>query len=1274
MLRHAVAAWGAAVWACTTVAATDGNGRLGVPRVASPPVVDGRMAEGEWHGAVPVGGFQALPKLTRPRTGQRGWLCWDDEALFAAFETWGEAPEGLAARATARDGGVWQDDAFELHLAAGSAGGTAVQFVGNSVGAVYDARGGDASWNGTWEYAASRTQTGWQGELSITWASLGLGTPGVGDVWRVLLCHDDANPDGAEVSACVPVRTNFHDVAAYMTATFGAGVVAAGVTEVSVEDGQASVVVRCVNGSAEPVSVHGTLQPVAGGAPVETDAVCPAQASRDLRFGWRMRSASDTRAEVRVADAEGAVLLEQSIPVSAWHRVRIELRNLLVSGSIELTVAGPAGEDGSAAYVFSDAEGRTMLEGTLSLPNGRGTAHVDTSGLAVGGCKLRVTSTFPGAEVNDARSWDLQVPPTPEWLDTGAGQTDGVLPPYTAIEVRNERLLCWGREYEFRESWLPTRIVSAHEELLAGPVRLLAGKGEAAVDLGQVAMRVTRQTPSRVETAAEGMIGGVSLKATAWMEEDGFWWVTAALAPAGRSELDRLVLEVPVRREVARYIHPSNSTWRTTSGDLPDSGWRGTFWPVVSLVNDDKGLAWSCESMRDWNPGGTEVMEVEVRGGVATLRCELIGKPTPLGDGLSFSFGLQACPVKPIPRDWRSRRIVHGARYGMEDRARHVPGALRYPAAGRIRFESGTLEAWVEPKFDPGIKLATQEGRGVYNNSFFHVGPPGDYYASLYWNIDDRGWRYVCYNRPEHELVLNARRAPWPDRSWRHVALTWGDAIRIYDNGELVVETPHPGLWNGRSPDLGDLQLRFGHLSSEGSRFRIREVRISDRPLSPKEMLLTADSPRRTATTLFHEELGGLAPGTKRTPAGGELHGGASVERAKTGVGVVLFQHNARSQIEELAELGCRTLVYHQRWTRDYGKPYTVANADRLDRLVEGCHDAGIKLLLYVGYGLGDLAPETRNYHDYWASLPIIRWASSDGDETQAFSRSCTGSRYWTDFMLHHLRETLTRHDFDGFYYDGTIGFRACMNAAHGCTYLDREGKRRPTYPVLATREYAKRLYALCRLHRETDLIDCHTSANVLPMRAAWVDQLWNGEQFQSCKPGFHFPMDYFRSQCVGTQYGVPSMFLTYHKRPFVEAEALSFTLLHDVLPRSRSDTIVRIWGIQDSFDVAGARWLPYWRNREYVQVTSDPPGRLWDEAGLVTLYLHYGARALLVVSNIQDAPATLEVRPYLERLGLADKVAARDAERDTPVELKDGVITLSLGGYDYRLLWLERE
>ena len=231
----------------------------------------------------------------------------------------------------------------------------------------------------------------------------------------------------------------------------------------------------------------------------------------------------------------------------------------------------------------------------------------------------------------------------------------------------------------------------------------------------------------------------------------------------------------------------------------------------------------------------------------------------------------------------------------------------------------------------------------------------------------------------------------------------------------------------------------------------------------------------------------------------------------------------------------------------------------------------------------------------------------STGEANQAFSRTCTGTPYWTDFMLHNIAATMKTHDFDGFYYDGTIGFRACTNSLHGCGYVDEKGVTRATWPILATRRYSKRLYAICKLHRATNLVDCHTSASVTPMRAAWVDQLWNGEQFENCKPGFHFPMDYFRSQCVGTQYGAPSMFLVYLRRPFELAEAMSFTLLHDVLPRSRDPRVLNLWRIQDRFDVHTAKWLPYWKNAEYLKVVADPPGTLWDEAGMASLYLHHG-------------------------------------------------------------------
>jgi hypothetical protein len=301
-----------------------------------------------------------------------------------------------------------------------------------------------------------------------------------------------------------------------------------------------------------------------------------------------------------------------------------------------------------------------------------------------------------------------------------------------------------------------------------------------------------------------------------------------------------------------------------------------------------------------------------------------------------------------------------------------------------------------------------------------------------------------------------------------------------------------------------------------------------------------------------------------------------------------------------------------------------------------------------------------------------VRWVSGSGEPRQAFTMACNQSDYWTDYILHHLDESLTRHGFDGFYYDGTLSYRPCRNTHHGCGYADEQGRVQPTYPILTTRRFAKRLYAICKQHGEGNLVDCHTSGNVLPMRAAWVDQLWNGEQYQNKQPGFHLDLDYFRAQCIGTQYGAPSMFLSYDHRPFMLREALSFTLLHDVMVRRSDPTIYRLWQVREAFDTNGATWLPYWKNQQYVRVESDPAGELWDEAGMASLYLHAGERALLVVSNIQNEPAAVKVHAYLPAMGLPDTVAAHDAETDEPVRIADGVIDLQLDAYEYKLIWLE--
>jgi hypothetical protein len=284
----------------------------------------------------------------------------------------------------------------------------------------------------------------------------------------------------------------------------------------------------------------------------------------------------------------------------------------------------------------------------------------------------------------------------------------------------------------------------------------------------------------------------------------------------------------------------------------------------------------------------------------------------------------------------------------------------------------------------------------------------------------------------------------------------------------------------------------------------------------------------------------------------------------------------------------------------------------------------------------------------------------------------------------------MKEHDFDGPYCDNSTWPFRCENTKHGCGYYDEAGKLHETYPVVAAREFAKRLYAIFKTHRPDTLVDYHTSANVFPWQAAWVDHFWSGEQFQNEKPSYHVPLDYFRAECVGKQYGVPSDFLAHEGQPFTLREAHSFTLLHDVLVRPQEWPVVwwpgvwwgtgtpltlqiaRIWQIQDRFGVADAQWLPYWNNAEYLQVTSNPAGRNREEGGFGSLYLRPGERALIVLSNIQNAPAAITARLDLARMRLPGAAGALDAESNQPIPIQDGVISLKLNGYDYRLVWVQ--
>jgi hypothetical protein len=372
--------------------------------------------------------------------------------------------------------------------------------------------------------------------------------------------------------------------------------------------------------------------------------------------------------------------------------------------------------------------------------------------------------------------------------------------------------------------------------------------------------------------------------------------------------------------------------------------------------------------------------------------------------------------------------------------------------------------------------------------------------------------------------------------------------------------------------------------------------------------------------------------------------------------------------LDRVAELGVRTLVFHESWTpvQNY---WITDREEELRRLVSECHKRGIKLLLYFGYELSTLAPE-------WGELSDeVLVKSPQGGLAGGYQRRppqrdyivCYNSR-WADRLVEGVAQALDRYGFDGVYLDGTIEPWGCANESHRCGYRTPDGSLRVTYPIFAVRRMMRRLYEL--IYPRGGLVNAHQSTCCLTPTLSFCHSYWDGEQFGGGElagdPLRKLPLETFRAEFMGVNFGVPSEFLVYERPPnWTFEHALAFTLLHNVLvrPSVRSEKLVlssKIWNAMRDFGVGEAHWHPYWRNDHLVEVK---PRQV-----KVSLYLK-GSRALLVVSNLS---AQEEVRGEIELRFPARLKVAFDAMTGEMMELEGNRLTFPLAPMRARLIRVE--
>lgn len=1266
-----------------------------IGRCQAPPSIDGALSPGEWDQATRLAAF-SLVGLNRLAADQTAcFVCFDDEHLYMAFDCPQATAPVTGATNQERGGALWLDDAIEVFIREKTSR-TYYHLLGNSIGQVTDARNRDASWDGDWSYAATLTAAGWSAEMAVpvstieweplTGARLGL------NVAR------DRQSTRPETSSWAPVMRTFHD-----PSTFGALTPDLESPRTRLHPQTDPKDIGAAVDILNPTGVAVSMRTEIGVTPESREASSDAQtvqvgAGQTVRIAHALPGSPGTyTVSIEVStgeDSDRKVLLGQTWRLQIPPPLGAELRRYFFHNQILAQCCMPDTDAGRQTDIeFSLLDGDTVLERRLITPSdavvpvhdprhspamGRRVSTVfDIADLKPGEYAVGISSHAPDGE-GESTALAFSKPEPPEWLDCEYGTEDILPAPWTPMAVNGNSVSCWGREYQFAGSPVPSQIINQGNGILSGPIRLRGRANGRMLQWSEADAQVTEQTDTAVRLSSRASDGGLTLAGTTLAEFDGLMRVDLTLEGSENDRLDAFMLEIPIKKQYATLFFgqpmdtrmgPGNAypSWvGTPNGFVPQAPASGPFTNYIWLGNNHLGLVWCCEGPRNWsNADPDKAIEVIPHEEHVVLRINFVDAPVDLAESLDFTFGLQATPVKQAaPRE----TIRFSEWYGAEIK-RPVPlehAWLRYPAAGNLNPDHGCAHLWVKLAFDPHVQLAENASRGDHNRSLFYIDWPNGDRVGFYWNIDDRGMRvYVRDGLPEqgnYVALVHSRQDDWAEGQEHVVTLSWGERLAVYVDGKQAAVTAYQGT---RPTPLDEAQLLIG--GNPGG-LLVDAIKISDTEfggggvpeLSVDEHTLLLDTfaefdgdsktvPQKCAIVDGAKQVGILD--TRVTKQPGSL--GTQLDfRAEPQV---------RSRLDVLAERGIDIVQIHEIWTETEGYPMTNVYGERLRSFVKGAHDAGLKVILYLGCEIGDNCEEYRLYKD---EIVVEPWVEGQGykREPAQVAYDCSFTGQWQNFMLYYLKALIEEYDIDGFYLDGAFHTYRDMNQYHGAGYVDRDGVLQPSFQIWEIRQWMRRMRTMAESVKPGFWIDMHDSSAIFTPTNSFGDSIWNGEQYVPLMSALNTTLrgclrpDTFRASFLGAQYGFPSDFLAYAH--IDEAEALA--LVHGIPVRNQEsrpagETIAQ-------FTKAEAEFFPYYE--------TDHPLRV--EGGTevaASFYRRADGSLLLVVSNLGETPADVVLRPDDGMTNLPGSTPAVDALTGQEVgTLRDG-IALTLDPWMLRLV-----
>jgi len=259
------------------------------------------------------------------------------------------------------------------------------------------------------------------------------------------------------------------------------------------------------------------------------------------------------------------------------------------------------------------------------------------------------------------------------WLDSTLGMDDGVVGPYTPLEVDGRTVRCLGRQVRIGANGLPDSIRSGDREILERPLAWVVEAETGPLALAPAGLEIVQPGPGAVEWRAQNTSEALAWRCQGRMECDGHALFRLTLQARQALRVKDLRLEVPVRREVATYlmgigrmggVRPAEHTWKW-EGPY-DSFWLGDV--TAGLHCELRGGSYHGPLLNQfhpappptWSNGGQGGCAVRDRGESCVLAQAFTGpRELAAGQELAFEWALLITPVKPLDPAAHFRQRYH---------------------------------------------------------------------------------------------------------------------------------------------------------------------------------------------------------------------------------------------------------------------------------------------------------------------------------------------------------------------------------------------------------------------------------------------------------------------------------------------------------------------------------------------------------------------------------------------------------------------------------------